>query len=303
MNAVLVTTGAIVFIGFLIGIYRGAVRISVSLLTTLITLVIVSVATPHVTDLLVKYTPLDEMIESQIGEKIADTAVSLLDGGEEESGLSEENVRKVLGAAGVTEEKLNEYGITVEDIAQGKVSGDELAKHGISDSLLDGLKSGGKPKKELDEAEIPKDVQVESIEGAEMPKLYKDLLTVNNNDVIYEELGVDTFAQYVGKFLTQLVLKLVAFLCTFILVTIILRAIVFALDVVADLPVLGLINRIAGGAIGVICALFVIWVLFVIVTLLYTTTVGKEVYDMIQAEELTRLLYQYNPILRLATKF
>ena len=49
MNAVLAVTGVVVFTGFLLGVYRGAVRISVSLLTTLITLVVVTFATPYVT--------------------------------------------------------------------------------------------------------------------------------------------------------------------------------------------------------------------------------------------------------------
>ena len=302
MNAVLLTTGAIVFIGFLIGVYRGAVRIAVSLLTTLVTLVIVTLATPYVADLLVKYTPVDEAIENQIGNKIAGTAVSIVKG-EEQGGMSEENVRKVLNAAGITEEQLNGYGISIGDIAAGKVSGDELAEHGISNSILDGLKVGGKPKEEIEDTEIPRDVQVAAIENADLPQLFKTLLSVNNNNEIYERLGAETFAQYVGMFLSKLIIKVVAFLCTFLLVIIVLRAIVFALDVVSELPVLGFINRIMGGLVGVVCALFVIWVLFAVVTLLYATAPGKEIYDMIQAEEITKMLYHYNPIMRLATKF
>lgn len=300
MNAVLAVTGVVVFTGFLLGVYRGAVRISVSLLTTLITLVVVTFATPYVTELLIKFTPLDDMIEKQISSTMASAAVSLAED-ESGGGMSEENVRKVLGAAGVTEEQLNGYGISISDIAEGKVGGEELAKHGISNSILDGLKAGGKPKEET-VAEIPRDVQEAAIESSDMPELYKNLLTTNNNDEIYEKLGVENFTQYVGIFLSKLIIKVVAFLCTFILVTIILRAIVFALNVVSELPVLGFVNRVFGGAIGAVCALFVVWVAFVIVTVLYTTPLGKEIYDMIQADEITRMLYQYNPILGLATR-
>ncbi len=300
MNAVLAVTGVVVFTGFLLGVYRGAVRISVSLLTTLITLVVVTFATPYAAELLIKFTPLDDMIEKQISSTMASAAVSLAED-ESGGGMSEENVRKVLGAAGVTEEQLNGYGISISDIAEGKVDGEELAKHGISNSILDGLKAGGKPKGETD-VEIPRDVQEAAIEGSDLPELYKNLLSTNNNDEIYEKLGVENFTQYVGIFLSKLIIKVVAFLCTFILVTIILRAIVFALNVVSELPVLGFVNRIFGGAIGVVCALFVVWVVFVIVTVLYTTPLGKEIYDMIQADEITRMLYQYNPILGLATR-
>lgn len=302
MNTVLITTGAIVFAGFLIGIYRGAVKIAVSLLTTLVTLVVVTFATPYVTDLLIKYTPMDDVIESQVSRAMNDAVVSMVTG-ETESGLSEDNVRKVLGAAGVTEEQLKGYGISISDIVEGKVSGKELAQHGISGSILDGLKAGGKPKDDLESVEIPRDVQISAIENADIPRLYKTLLTVNNNDEIYEDLGVESFAQYVGSFLSKLIIKILAFLCTFLLVIIVLRAIVFALNVVSELPVLGLVNRLLGGVIGAVCALFIVWILFVVVTLIYTTGPGKEVYDMIQAEKITRMLYEYNPIMRLATKF
>ena len=54
------------------------------------------------------------------------------------------------------------------------------------------------------------------------------------------------------------------------LITIVFRAIVFALDIVSSLPVLGFLNRLAGGAVGIVGALFFVWTAFVIITLLYT---------------------------------
>ena len=45
---------------------------------------------------------------------------------------------------------------------------------------------------------MPKDLQIKAIEMAELPEVFKSLLSDNNNDVIYEKLGVKTFAEYVG---------------------------------------------------------------------------------------------------------
>ena len=59
-------------------------------------------------------------------------------------------------------------------------------------------------------------------------------------------------------------------------IVLILRAIIFALNIVADLPALGIANRLIGGGVGVACALMVLWVLCVIVTLLYVTPPGKD---------------------------
>lgn len=301
MNWVLISAGAVLALGFLIGIYRGAIKIAISLVTTIVTLIVVTIAAPFVAKAICELSPLDEMIKSQVSSTMADAAVSQFFG-EDQEGMSEEDVRAVLDAAGVSEEQLQQYGISAKDIADGKISGDDLARFGISSSILDGLKDKEGIEETVENAEIPRDVQVAAIEKADLPESFKSLLSTNNNSEIYEELGVETFAQYVGEFLSKLIINIVAYLGTFILVTIILRAIVFALDIVDDLPVFGFINHLAGGAVGIVCALIIIWVAFVAVTLLYVTAPGKEIYNAIQDNGFLKMLYEYNPIMKLATK-
>ena len=144
---------------------------------------------------------------------------------------------------------------------------------------------------------------MEAIQNADLPDVFKNLLTVNNNSEIYKQLGVETFAQYVGGFMAKLFIDIVSFLCTFLLVTIILRAIVFALDIVADLPGIGAVNHLAGALMGVAGALVVVWLMFLIITLMFTTSIGKEMFRMIEASGFLQVLYDYNPVLKLATLF
>ena len=303
MNWLLITVGAIFLISIIVGICKGAIKIAVSLASTIVTLLLVFFATPYVAKAIAKYTPLDDLIKSQVVSTMANVATSQVTG--EGGGLSESSVRKVLEAAGVTEDMLSQYGISIEDIVNGSISSEDLAKYGISSNVLDGLSDDKKGSIEdaINEAEIPRDVQVAAIEKADLPDVFKNLLSVNNNSEIYKELGVDTFAQYVGSYLARLIINIVAFLCTFVLITIVLRAIVFALDIVSNLPVLGFINRLAGGAIGVIGALVIVWTVFVVITLLYTTSFGKEMYRMIQSDAILKTIYEYNPIMKLATIF
>lgn len=304
MNWVLTTVGVIFLISIIVGIYRGAIKIAVSLAATLLTLVVVFFATPYVAKLVEDKTPIDDVIKDQVVTTMANVAAS--QGAEAmENGMSEESVRKVLDAAGVTEEQLAEHGITIEDIVNGEISSDDLAQYGISRGLLTGLNNSQKEEIEdaVENADIPRDLQVKAIEMADLPDIFKSLLTANNNDEIYKELGAETFAQYVGNFLAKLIINIVSFLGTFILVTVLFRAILFALDIISELPVLGLINRLAGGAAGAVGALIVVWVLFIVITLLYTTSFGKEIYQMIQNDDILKLLYDYNPIMKLATNF
>lgn len=306
MDWVVLAIGAIFLICIIVGVCKGAIKIAVSLAATLLTVVIVFFATPFVVKLIIEKTPVDTMIKDQVVAAMADAATEQVTEG---GGLSEDMVRKVLKAAGVSEEKLAEYGIKIEDIVNGEIDSEKLAEYGISKELLAGLNQNEKAGAEnaadeaLEGADIPKDLQVKAIEMAEMPDIFKSLLSDNNNSEIYEKLGVETFPQYVGEFLSRLIIHIVAFLCTFLLVTIIIRAIVFALDIVSNLPVLGFVNRLAGGVVGIAGGLVIVWVLFIIVTLLYTTSIGRDIYEVIRENAVLNMIYEYNPFMKLATNF
>lgn len=303
MNWLLITVGVIFLVSIIVGICRGAIKIAVSLATTIVTLVLVFFATPYVAKTIEKYTPMDDVIKNQVISTMANAAVSQASG-KESGGLSEESVRKVLEAAGVGEDLLSQYGITIEDIVNGNISKEDLAQYGISGNVLDGLDSGQQTVEQaIEGAEIPREMQTQAIQQADLPNVFKSLLAVNNNSEIYQQLGVETFAQYVGSYLAKLIINIVAFLITFVLISIILRAIVFALDIVSSLPGVGIVNRLAGGVIGMVGAMVIVWTLYIIITLMYTTTVGKELFQMIQENQFLTMLYEYNPIMKLATIF
>lgn len=304
MDFVVLGIGLIFLICVIVGIYKGAIKIAVSLVMTLLTLVIVFFATPFVADLIESKTPVDSMIKDQVMKTMASVASEQL-AGAREGGIDAEDVRKALEAAGVSEEKLEEYGISIDDIVNGEISSEQLAEYGISKNVLAGLGAEGSTgiEEALENADIPKDLQIKAIEMAELPEVFKSLLSDNNNDVIYEKLGVKTFAEYVGEFLSKLIIHIVAFLCTFLLVTIVLRAIIFALDIVSELPVLGFFNRLAGGVVGAAGGLIIIWLFFVVITLLYVTAFGREIYQVIQENAILNMLYENNPLMKLATNF
>lgn len=150
--------------------------------------------------------------------------------------------------------------------------------------------------------ELTRDMQIKAIEDSDLPAVFKNLLTTNNNNEIYSELGVESFVEYSGAFLSKMFVQIIVFLGLFLFVTLLIRAIVFALDVVNDIPVFGLLNRLAGGAVGMAASLFVIWFLFVVVTLLYTTDIGKDIYNSIQANGVTKLIYEFNPLLKISIR-
>lgn len=253
-----------------------------------------------------KYTLADDMIRQKVVSTMADAATSAVSGGDsysDKGGLTEEAVKKVLKAAGVSEEKLESYGISIADIVSGKVSSDDLAKYGISANVLDGLKNSGNESVEnaIENADIPESLQETLIKSADIPAAFKNLLLKNNNKATYQKLGVTTFAQYAGAYIAKQVINIIAFILTFIVVTIILRAVVFALDIVTELPGVGALNHLAGGLFGMGIALVIVWIIFMVITLMYTTDIGKEIYRMVEDNTLLKLIYDGNPIMKLAT--
>jgi hypothetical protein len=258
--------------------------------------------TPYVADIVMEKTPVDDSIRDYVVSSMADAVNTFLDG-EEVQGIPEEKVQKALKAAGISEDELKEHGVTVKDIAEGTVDRDVLQELGISSKLLIGESGNEAVVEELMEnTEIPRDVQVKAIETAELPEVFKGLLKENNNNEIYSALGVDTFAQYVGTYLAKLMIHVATFLAIFLLVTIVIRAFVFALNIVNDIPGFGLVNRLAGGFLGIVCSLMVIWFFFIVVTLFYTTDIGRAMYDTIQNNDYMRIIYENNPLFNMSIK-
>lgn len=301
MNWLLISVSVIIGIGAIVGFARGALRIAVSLLATILTMVVVFLATPYVSKAIMSFTPLDDMIESQCLNAMAGAVTGQAASG---TGLTEEQVRAFLEGAGVAEEQLAAAGITVEDIVNGNVSGADLEQYGISSRILEGQGHvDDEIQQSILDAEVPRQLQIAAIEGADLPEAFKNLLLSNNNSEVYKNLGVTTFAEYLSKYLAKMIIGILAFLGTFLIVTIVVRAVVFALDIVSELPVLGILNRLAGVGVGVLIALIVISFIFIIITLLYTTSVGKMLMEMINQNEFLSFLYNHNYVMKIATAF
>jgi uncharacterized membrane protein required for colicin V production len=147
---------------------------------------------------------------------------------------------------------------------------------------------------------MTRDEQINAIERSDFPEIIKSLLKENNNSVTYAELGVTSFGNYVAHYLSKLILHMAAFICSFIIAWIVLRAIVFSLDIISDLPGVGFVNRAFGAIIGMGTALVIVWTMFVIITLLYSTSFGRNAYTMIESQPFLKLIYDNNPIMKLS---
>lgn len=205
----------------LYGHYRGFLRIAVSMVALIATLVIVRMGTPYMTNFLLQNTGIHAAVE-----------------------------RGLMGIAGV------------EDVAEEEVR----------------LPAG----------------QRMLIEQLNLPDQMKEALIENNNNEVYRLLGVDAFMDYIGAYLTNMVLNVICSIVLFLVVYIGIRLIMGWLDLLAKLPILSGMNQIAGAILGGIQGLLLIWVLFLVVTVCSTTVWGRAVLDQIEAAPWLMFLYQNN---------
>lgn len=156
---------------------------------------------------------------------------------------------------------------------------------------------------ESSNVELPREQQIEMIEQADMPKLFRDLLLENNNNEIYNVLGVRTFGEYVVRYLAKMISDIIAFLLVLFVTTIVVRSIVHALGWINKIPVLGGLNRIAGGVLGMGTGLIILWVFFIVITLLYDTSIAKQCFQDIYNSQLLAFLYENNVLMNTIMRF
>ena len=65
--------------------------------------------------------------------------------------------------------------------------------------------------------------------------------------------------------MAKVIADFVGFLLTLLIVTIVVRTIVYMLGLISDLPVIGGLNRIAGGVLGMATGVIIIWVILIVV--------------------------------------
>ena len=143
--------------------------------------------------------------------------------------------------------------------------------------------------------------QIETINSYPLPQSLKDALIENNNNQIYEALGVSQFNQYVASYMACLVLNAISFLIIFIVARIILKIIEESMDLISKLPILHGMNALGGVACGLIHGLIILWILCIVITMFAWTEYGQWTLAQINESSLLSLLYKNNYLISALT--
>lgn len=148
--------------------------------------------------------------------------------------------------------------------------------------------------KEEENAEGSK--QESLIEGLPLPEIFKEALAEDNTAQNYADMQAANFKEYVCRRITNMIINAIAFVITLAVAIIGLAILCVMLNLLAKLPLLHQINTAAGLAAGLAEGILLVWVLFVILTMLGGNAVGQDALAMIAENPLLDFLYKNNLI-------
>ena len=306
INILEIAVAAVILLFAAAGYRKGFVKKLAAMVSLLVSVVLVSALLPWITAFLKENTPVYTMIEEQcrtVMEKQIGEA--LFSGAEKSTGessqaeiyrnMGREEMKALMEANGydgslldaLSDEQLEQY---KEQYIQQYFGSDTTDSGGSENSgafLLGNL---------------TRIEQTELIENLPLPEFLQDILLDYNNEEGYQGLGVSTFQDYLVGFIATGILNVAAFLVSVLIVHLLLWLSISALSILTNLPVIRVVNRVAGLALGLLQALLVLWLAFLILSLVSGTGIGMQLMKMVESSNWLNWLYQSNLFLEIVLR-
>ena len=141
------------------------------------------------------------------------------------------------------------------------------------------------------------------VDGLNLPDSIKDTIKDSLADTIAEKeeeaaafVGdkLNALESYICERLTDIILNALGFFVTFIVAAAGLAILCFVLDLLSKLPVLHQINTLAGVVMGAVEGLVILWIVFIVITMLGSTAFGQNCMAMISESKILSFLYDTN---------
>ena len=138
--------------------------------------------------------------------------------------------------------------------------------------------------------------------GVQMPEVVVDKLfgTDNLADGILEKTGL---YDVVSDKISQLAMTGISFLLVLVVASIVFGIILQLIKIVEKIPVIHGVNRILGAVGGLLKGIVLIWIMFAIIALTGTSSLGTIATSYIYESEFLQFLYENNIILMILMSF
>jgi uncharacterized membrane protein required for colicin V production len=138
-------------------------------------------------------------------------------------------------------------------------------------------------------------VEADIINSLPQSDFIKQHLQAGNNAEAQSALNVSGLADYIGGFLSNMAVNLMAILLVYLVVRIGLSIASGVLEAAAQLPVIHAVNALGGLLLGLVEGLVTVWI--VLCVLNFVCLNNTEMFSQIESGKLVGYLYNNNPIM------
>ena len=152
----------------------------------------------------------------------------------------------------------------------------------------------------MDKGIIKDDVEID-VSELPLPDMIKDKIADGTEDAL--EQGIQGYNEAVVNKVSGVIFSAIVYIVFFVVAMALTSIICMILDVVSKLPVLNQINKTAGGIIGLVQGLVIVWLFMIIIMIFGNTEFAMTVHKDINRNPILTFLYDKNAIMYFVTKF
>ncbi len=136
----------------------------------------------------------------------------------------------------------------------------------------------------------------DNLSGLGLPSVLVKQISKKAGDTLQQKISESGIYVYVGGCIAEWILLAIAFLVTFVLVSVAFSVFMFLLKIVDKLPVFHGANHFLGATLGLVQGLLLVWLILFLIMLLYATNLGQTLLACVEESVILRTLYGVNPI-------
>lgn len=247
------------------GYKKGMLKMLYSLVSWIVILILVTMATPYMTEFLTTNTSIEQNIHKTCKEKLKNLVTG-------------------------------DNAATDADMDPGSDPGSDS---GSNSSANPGSDSGSNSNTDI--TSKSNKALLDTL-GLKIPEELMDTIAGDNNlaDSFFESTGL---YEQAATEITAFAMKGISFILCLIVVVIISRIIYGMISIVEAAPVVGTLNRLLGIIVGSVKGLFIVWTVFAIVAMNAMTQAGMMMADYIYESPLLQWIYENNFVLTILLRF
>ena len=270
------------------GYKKGMLKMLYSLVSWIVILILVTMATPYMTEFLTANTSIEQNIHKTCKEKLKNLVTG-------------DNAATDADMAPGTEPGSDSSSNSSAN--SGSDSSSNSSANSGSDSSSDSSANSGSDSSSNSNTDITKSNKalLDAL-GLKIPEELLDSIAGDNNlaDSFFESTGL---YEQAATEITAFAMKGISFILCLIVAVIISRIIYGMISIVEAAPVVGTLNRLLGIIIGSVKGLFIVWTVFAIVAMNAMTQAGMMMSDYIYESPFLKWIYENNFVLTILLRF